>query len=121
MPRGAGHPDADGVGAEPGVAAAVGGDQRRMAGHVHEMDRDEPRRHRHLGVGSDSAQVVHVAQRRHHRSEIARPLDELRHHFHADPLAESQATVEQHHRAAVLARRRAPVFGHMVWFVMLWT
>ena len=101
MLRGAGHPDADGVGAEPGLAAAIGGDERRVAGDVHEVDGDEPRRHRHLGVGADAAEVVNIAQRCHDRSELARPLDQPFHHLHADPLAVSQAAVEQHHRAAV--------------------
>ena len=101
VPRGAGYSDADGVGAEPGLAAAVGGDERGVAGHVHEVDRDEPRRHRHLGVGADAAQVVDVAQRRRHRAELARPLDQPLHHLHADPLAVSETPVEQHHRAAV--------------------
>ena len=80
-----------------------------------------PRRHRHLGVGADAAEVVDVAQRRHHRSELARPPDQPFHHLRPYPLAEPHAAVEHHHRARRRASRSTPVFGDAVSFVMLWT
>ena len=101
MPRGTRHPDADGVGGKPAVAPAVGSDERRVAGHVHEVHRDEPRRYRHLRVGADAPEVMDIAKRRHHRPELAGALDEALHHLRADPLAESETSVELHHRAPV--------------------
>ena len=82
-----------------------------MAGDVHEVHRDEPRRHRHLGVGADATEVVDVAQRRHHRSELARPLEQPLHHLRAHPLPESESSVELHHRAAVADQGESGIRG----------
>ena len=110
--RGARHADADGVGGEPSMAAPEGRDEGRVTGHVHEVHRDHSGRHRHLRVGADAPEMVDVAKGRHHRSELARPLDEPLHHLRADALAEAEAAVELHHRAAVPDEGETGVRAH---------
>ena len=91
-----------------------------MADHVHEVHRNEPRRDRHLRVGTDAPEVVYVAKRGHHRTEIARPLDEAFHHLRPDPLPKPSPPSNTMIAPPSLTRV-TPVFGCIVSFAMLRT
>ncbi len=76
------HADAERVRHEPPVAAAERRDERRVAHHVDEVDRDEAGCRRLLGVRADPADVEGAAER--HRGEPERPRAR---HARRDPLS----------------------------------
>ena len=99
---GGGHGDADGVGAEAGLAAAEGGDDGRAGDGVDEVEREQPGGHRMVAIGADAAEVVDVAQRQQADAAGLRRGDGEVHGLAADHLAEAHAAVD-HGDGAVLA------------------
>ena len=98
---GAGDGHAERVGTEAGVGTAVWRDERRVAGHVHEMDRRQPGPSALLTPVADASDVKAVAQPHHGHPVGAGPLDGQLGGLVAHDLTEPGVAVEHGQRGVV--------------------
>jgi hypothetical protein len=92
--------DADRVGAEAPVGAAVSRDAGERD-DVDEVQRNEPFCHRHLGPMPNAAEVMRVAERGKRQAVLLRALDGHARRLQADRLPIAGASIQREERAPV--------------------